>query len=325
MNGEFDVVVAGGGIAGLTTALTSARLGWKTLVLTGDMLGGQLLSIGKIDGFPGFPEGVPGYELCPITQEQAAAAGAEFEATTLEGLEARDGTWRLVTGAGDYAARAVILATGSKLRELGIPGEERLRGKGVSHCASCDAPLLRNRVVAVVGGGDSAAQEALTLAEFALRVIVLHRGEALSAQAAYRERVTKHPKIEIRFHTVVEEIRGDSIVSGVRSRDISTGASADLDVAGVFIYIGLQPNTAFLKNLIALDQSGRIPVDRGMRTELPGVCAVGAVRTEWPGRAVTSAGDGALAAVSIDRYLKEHVWRTSPSKSERSTVGVAYG
>jgi thioredoxin reductase (NADPH) len=315
LSAAFDVVVVGGGIAGLTTALTSARLGWKTLVLTGDMLGGQLLSIGKVDGFPGFPEGVPGYELCPITQEQADAAGAEFEAATLVGLEERDDAWRVVTGNGDYVARAVILATGSSLRELGIPGEERLRGRGVSHCASCDAPLLRNRVVAVIGGGDSAAQEALTLAEFALQVIMLHRGEALTAQAAYRERVMNHPKIEIRFHTVVEEIRGDSMLSGVRARDISTGASADLEVAGVFIYIGLQPNTAFLKNLIALDELGRIPVDGGMRTDRPGLCAVGAVRTEWPGRAVTSAGDGALAAVSIDRYLKEHVWRASPAKA----------
>src|SRR5271169_1406183 len=178
----------------MTAAVTAARLGRKTLVLTGDVPGGQLISIEKIDGYPGFPDGVPGYDLCPMLQDQAAAAGAEFMMTGLERLDSQDGKWRVTSGEGDIVARAVIVATGSSLKKLDVPGEERLTGNGVSQCASCDAPLFRDRVVAVVGGGDSAMQEALTLAEFASKVIILHRGNVLTGQACYRDRVIAHQK-----------------------------------------------------------------------------------------------------------------------------------
>jgi len=308
----FDVVVAGGGIAGLTAGLTAARLGRKTLVLTGDVLGGQLLSINRIDGYPGFPDGVPGYELCPMAQEQAAAAGADFAATLLETLAPQDGAWRLTASDGEaYNARAVILATGAGLKPLGVPGEARLAGKGVSHCASCDAPLLRGRTAVVVGGGDSAAQEALTLAESVARVILVHRGPALSAQAAYREAALAQPRIELRANSVVEEILGDAKVEGLRIRDRAAGAGADLEAAGVFIYIGLEPNAAVLQGRAALDPAGRIATDPALRTSLPGVCAAGAVRSGWPGRAAASAGDGAAAAVAVDRYLRDRTWQSS--------------
>ena len=187
---EHDLVVVGGGVAGLTAGLTAARAGRKTRVLTGAALGGLLVSIEKIDGYPGFPDGVPGYDLGPIIQEQAVAAGAEFAAGEATALHADEGRWRVTTGEGDLSARALVIATGTTLKTLGIPGEEELHGKGVSHCASCDAPLLRNRIVAVVGGGDSALQEALTLAQHASRVIILHRGTAFSAQSAYVRQVT---------------------------------------------------------------------------------------------------------------------------------------
>jgi thioredoxin reductase (NADPH) len=308
LDNEFEVVVAGSGIAGLTAGLISARLGRKTLVLTGDVLGGLLLSIEKIDGFPGFPDGIPGYELCPITQEQAIAAGAEFASTNLERLERQDGKWRVTTGKGDIMGRAVILATGSTLKELGVPGEARLRGKGVSHCASCDAPLLRDRNVAVVGGGDSAMQEALTIAKFASRVTVLQRGAALTAQAAYLDQATKNPKIEIRLNTVVKEVFGEAKVSGVSLCDTTNSAATNLDVAAVFVYIGLQPSTAFLNGQMNRDPSERIPTKSWMQTELPGVYAAGTMRSGSPGRAVGSAGEGATAAVAADRYLTDSVW-----------------
>ncbi len=309
MGMPFDIVVAGSGIAGLTSALTAARLGRKTLVLTGDLLGGQLLSINRIDGFPGFPDGIAGYDLCPMTQEQAQASGAEIAATELARITARDGGWLIGTAAGEeYTAGAVILATGAQLKALGIPGEERLRGKGVSHCASCDAPLLRNRVVAVVGGGDSAAQEALTLAEAASRVVILQRGEALTAQAAYRDQILSHPNIELRCNTQVEEIVGEAQVTGVRIRDADTGAAANLDLAAVFVYIGLQPNSAAVEGLIALDPGGGILTDGAMRTAARGICAAGAVRAGWPGRAAISAGEGAAAAIAADRYLGSGAW-----------------
>ena len=307
MDKEFDVVIAGGGIAGMSAGIASARLGRKTLVLTGDVIGGQLMSIEKIEGFPGFPDGVPGYDLCPMTQDQAVNAGAEFMMTGLEQIELHDGRWRVETGEGDLVARAVILATGSSLKPLGVPGEERLRGNGVSHCASCDAPLLRERSVGVIGGGDLAMQEALTLAEFATKVIMLQRGPALTGQASYRERVVAHSKIEVRFGVAVTEILGDETVKGLRVQ--KGGEAEDVELAAVFPYVGLQPNTGFLNGTLPLDALGAIPTDGWMRTALPGLCAAGNARSQSPCRAVSAAGDGASAAVAIDRYLADGSWR----------------
>ena len=307
-NHEYDVVIAGGGVAGLTAGLTSARAGRKTRVLTGSALGGHLLSIERIDGYPGFPEGVPGYDLCPIIQEQAVAAGAEFAANEATGLHSDGERWRLTTGAGEVNARAVVIATGTTLKTLGIPGEERLRGKGVSHCASCDAPLLRGRVVGVVGGGDSALQEALTLAPHVARVIILHRGRTFSAQSAYRERVMENSKIDVRFGTIVEEVRGNGGLTGVRTRTVSDGKAEDLELAGLFVYVGLAPAATWANNVVALDASGRIRVDDAMRSTVAGVFAAGTVRSGSPGRAASAAGDGATAAVAADQYVRDGTW-----------------
>ena len=304
-DGEYELVVVGGGVAGLTAGLTSARAGRKTRVLTGAALGGHLLSIERIDGYPGFPDGVPGYDFCPMIQEQAVAAGAEFSATEATALLAGNGRWRVTTAEGDVQARAVVVATGTTLKTLGIPGEEQLRGKGVSHCASCDAPLLRNRIVGVVGGGDSALQEALTLAQHASRVIILHRGTAFSAQAAYVRQVKENPKIEARFGTVVEEAVGDGGLKSVRTRDVGNSKTDELELAGLFVYVGLAPATALIKGVLELDPSGRIPVDNEMRSSLPGLFAAGTVRSGAAGRATSAAGDGATAALSVDQYLKK--------------------
>jgi thioredoxin reductase (NADPH) len=308
MAGLFDLVVAGSGIAGSSAALTGARLGLKTLCLAGDVLGGQLLSINKIDGYPGFPEGVAGYDLCPMTQEQALAAGAEIAATSLDRLDGDRGHWRLATNEGELEARGLVLATGATLRELGVPGEERFKGKGVSHCASCDAPLLRRKPVVVIGGGDSACQEALTLAEAASRVTLLCRGHELKAQQVYRDAVMQQANIDIRFHHIVEEILGDRGVTAVRARDTATDDAAEIEAASVFVYVGLQPATGYLGDAIELTSDGRIPTDTGLRTSLTGVTAAGAVRSGWAGRAAASAGDGAAAAIAIARYLRNDDW-----------------
>ena len=307
-NNDYDVVIAGGGIAGLTAGLVSASAGHTTRVLTGPALGGHLLSIERIDGYPGFPDGIPGYDLCPIVQEQATAAGAEFSAAMVTRLVADEGRWRVATSEGDVSARSVIIATGTASKTLGIPGEARLRGKGVSHCASCDGPLIRAKVVAVVGGGDSALQEALTLAQHASRVIVLHRGRTFSAQASYSERVSKHPKIEVHFDTIVDEVVGDSGLTGVRTRRVSDGTLADLELAGLFVYVGLAPATAWLDGLLAFDASGAIPTDEAMRCRQPGLFAVGTVRSGSAGRAVAAAGDGATAAIAADVYCRTGAW-----------------
>ncbi len=308
MADEFDVVVAGAGIAGLTAALTSARRGRSTHVLTGGVPGGLLLSIEKIEGVPGHPDGVSGYELCPLTQEQAAASGASFSMAQLDALEPADGSWRLTTSEGEIAARAVVLATGARLRQLGVPGEERFSGRGVSHCASCDAPLLRGQVVGVVGGGDSALQEALTLAESAAEVIVFHRGERLSAQAWWQERALAHPRVSVRYRTVVEEILGDEKVAGVRTRELDSDTVDDVAVAGVFVYVGLEPCSELVGGLLALDSDGRVPTDAWLRTEARGLLAAGAVRAESNGQAAGAIGDGATAAITAHRYLADGGW-----------------
>jgi thioredoxin reductase (NADPH) len=319
LSDRYDVVVAGGGIAGLTAGLFSARLGRTTLVLAGTVPGGQLLNIESIEGYPGFPEGVPGYELCPMAQEQAEAAGAEFAMTELDRAEPNDEGWTIATGDGELAARSLIVATGSRLKELGVPGEDRLRGHGVSHCATCDGPLLGDRVAGVVGGGDSALQEALTLAATASQVIVLERESEPTAQESYRKRVEENAKIEVRPRTEVEEIFGEDAVTGVRTRDLESGETSELEVGAVFVYVGLQPNSEAFEAQLSLDGEGRIPTDGSMRTELGGLFAAGGVRSGAAQQAAASAGDGAAAAKAAHRYLNGESW------PERVSVAVETG
>ncbi|MGH3320661.1 MAG: NAD(P)/FAD-dependent oxidoreductase [Streptosporangiaceae bacterium] len=301
---RYDVVVAGGGLAGLTAGLFSARCGCSTLVLAPEGPGGTLVNIGHVEEFPAIPQGIPGFELGPLAYEQAADAGAELTMATVTRLEAHDGGWLVAADTETYEAGAVIVATGSRPRRLGVPGEEELFGKGVSHCASCDGPLFRDRTVAVLGGGDSALLEALELTKCGTRVVLLDSAEALCAQETYQRRVRDDPAIEVRHDTVVAEILGDSAVAGARTRDVGTGEPADLDVSGVFIYVGREPNTAFLDGVLPLGRDGRVPTDARMRTERPGLFAAGDVRSDSACQAITAAGDGATAAIAADAYLR---------------------
>jgi thioredoxin reductase (NADPH) len=302
---DHDVIVVGSGLAGLTAGLFTARHGLSTLILESNIPGGHLISIEKIEDFPGFPDQIAGYDLCPNVQRQAADQGAEFQRAEVERLEAEDRFWRVIIPEERHRAKAVIVATGSTLKELGIPGEAKLIGRGVSHCASCDGPLYDGRVVGVVGGGDSALQEALTLTNYAERVILFHYAGEISAQHSYQERVLGHAKVEVRYQTVVEEILGDDAVTGVGIRDTATGDKAQIDLAGVFVYVGLKPNTALLKNVLRLSDTGHVPTDVWMRTEQPGLYAVGDIRQDSPAQAITSAGEGATAAIAAYRYIKE--------------------
>ncbi|HLH26883.1 MAG TPA: FAD-dependent oxidoreductase [Chloroflexota bacterium] len=309
--GNYDIVVVGAGLAGLTAGLFAARQGRATLVLEAQVPGGHLVNIHQIEDYPGFPEGVAGYELCPLVQEQAANQGAEFQLAAVERVEPADGGWRVLTADGACQARAVIVASGSRPRALGVPGEERLFGRGVSHCASCDGAFVRGGTVGVVGGGDSALQEALALSEYAARVLVLHRGASLAAQQTYQERVLAHPATEVRCGVVVEEVLGEQAVSGVRLRD-APGAESTLELAGLFVYVGLAPNTDCLRDLGVLAPGGRVPTDAWMRTPLPGLLAAGDVRADSAAQAITAAGDGATAALAAHRYLADGAWRPHP-------------
>lgn len=305
---DYDIVVVGGGLAALTAGLFAARCGRSTLVLEPAMPGGHLTTIQRIEDFPGFPDGVSGYELGPNTQMQAMNSGAEFAMAEVESLAPDGDGWRVATTDGEHRARAVIVAAGSRARALGVPGEDRFQGLGISHCASCDGPLHRDNTVGVVGGGDSAISEALTLAEYVGKVVVFHRGEAFSAQATYLDRARASRAIELRTGCVVEEIVGDGVVAGVRVRDAARGTVEQVDLTCLFIYVGLEPNTAFLGGQVPLDEAGRIVTDIWMRTGRRGLLAAGDVRANSASQAITAAGDGATAAIAAHRYLTDNSW-----------------
>jgi thioredoxin reductase (NADPH) len=301
---DFDLIVVGAGIAGAAAAMFAGRLGLRVAVVEQMGPGGQIINATRIDNMPGFPQGIAGIELGPLVHEQADAAGAEFILDTVESL-ALDGPQRLLTCSTEtLRAPALIIAAGSTLRNLGSPGEAALLGRGVSHCASCDGPFFRGKRVCVIGGGDAAIDEALVLAEFATHVTVFHRGPAIGAAHTLLERAQGSEGIEIVLATAAEEILGESAVSAVRLKDLATGDLREEPFDGVFVFVGLEPNTAFLSGLLALDTAGHITTDLMMQTSLDGVFAAGDIRAHSVALLAAAAGDGATAAVAAHRYLQ---------------------
>jgi thioredoxin reductase (NADPH) len=300
---DVDIAVVGGGVAGLTAALFAARHGRATVLLDPLGMGGAILNTERVEDFPGFPEGVPGFDLGPRLQQQVAEAGATFEPGEVTRIERRGESWTVVTDERELLAGAVVVATGSRSRRLGVPGEDELEGKGLSTCASCDGPLYRGKVVAMVGDGDSALLEALELTHHDIHVVLLGRNEALGGQEAYAQRVRDSAQIEVRHRTVVEAILGEGSVEAVRLRELESGASSTLPVAAVFVHVGRIPNTGLLEGLVELDERGSVTTDAWMQTALPGLFAVGDVRANAAGQAIAAAGDGATAAVAAHRYL----------------------
>ena len=304
---NYDVIIIGGGMAGLTAGIYSARHGLSTAIVEEMMAGAQIINLERIENFPGFPQGIAGYELGPSTQEQAMDAGVEILMDTVTDVNA-DGDYLQVVGDGGstYRAKAVIMAAGSSLRTLGIPGEEEFNGRGVSHCATCDGPMYMGQTVAVVGGGDSAADEALTLTDYADRVILFHRGDALDSQSVLQERIAASGKIEVRYNTEIVEVLGEDAVTGIRVRS-ADGETVE-PVHGLFVYVGLNPNSAPIANLVPLDNSGHIPVGLTMDTPRPGLFAAGDIRQQSASQLVASAGDGATAAIAAFRYINSRQW-----------------
>jgi thioredoxin reductase (NADPH) len=292
----------------LTAGLFAARGGNTTLVIEASMPGGHLANVASVEDFPGFPEGIAGYELGPNAQEQAASAGADFALAEVTGVETSRASWTVVTGDERYQARAVVVAVGSRPLPLGLRGEEELFGRGLSHCATCDGPLFRGQTVGVVGGGDSALQEALTLTSYVASVVVLQRGSELTARSVYQQRVAEEPAIDVRLNTTVDQLHGAESLAGVTVRNLGSGVIEDLPLRGLFPYVGLTPRTAFLRDLVQLDEAGHIPTDIWLRTVRPGLFAAGDVRQHSASQAITAAGDGATAALAAERYLRAGDW-----------------
>ena len=282
----------------------AGRYGLRTAVIEQMMPGNQIINAEKVENLPGFPQGISGAELVPLVQEQAMDAGAEFLMAEATGM-ALDDPYRVVTTTdGNHRSKTVIVAMGSRLRKLGIPGEEEFYGSGVSHCATCDGPLFSKEVVGVVGGGDSAADEALTLTEYADKVILFHRTDQLQAQKVLQSRILEHLKIDVAFNTVVESVSGEDLVTGVQVRNVITNLTDHVDLAGLFVYVGLEPNSELVQGILKTDNAGHIPVDLWMKTEAPGIYAAGDIRQHSSSQLVSAAGDGATAAIAAFRHIR---------------------
>ena len=305
---EYDVVIVGAGVAGLMAGTYAARYGMRTAIIEQMMPGNQIINVERIENFPGFPQGVSGAELGPLMQEQAMNAGSEFLMAEATGL-VLDGHYKVLdTTDGYHRAKAVIVAAGSRLKKLGIPGEEEMYGSGVSHCATCDGPLFNGEVVGVAGGGDSAADEALTLTEYAEKVYLFHRSDRLQSQKVLSDRLLGHQKIDVFYNTAVESIEGDRLVTGVKVRNVVTNLADAVDLAGLFVYVGLEPNTEFMRGVLKLDNAGHIPVDIWMETEVAGLYAAGDIRQHSVAQLASAAGDGATAAIAAFRYVTGRQW-----------------
>jgi len=305
----YDIVIIGGGPAGLTAGMYAARADMRTLAIEGASNLSQITATDIIENYPGIPGGVNGFELIERFKTQAVGFGLQNASGDVTAVkQARFGDqngWEIVAGEQRYGALSLILATGAAWRRLDVPGEERFIGRGVSFCATCDAPLFRNREVAVVGGGDTAIQEAIYLTRFVKKVTVIHRRDRLRATAILQKRALANEKIVFAWNSVVDTIDGLDLIQEIRLKNVKTGEKRTLPVSGVFIFVGLTPNTAPFRELVSLDGSGYIAVDANMQTSVPGIFACGDCTAKRLRQVVTACGDGATAAFSAQLYVEE--------------------
>jgi len=306
MSVEYDVLVVGGGPAGITSAIYSARAGWKTLVLDPLGGGGRASTTDMIYNYPGFPEGISGPKLMGLMIEQAQTFGVQIVFEEVKGIQKSNGIFTVKGEEKEYQSKTVILATGTRPKPLKVPGEDKFVGRGISFCATCDGALFKNKVVAVVGGGDSALTEAEFLTKFASQVVVIHRRDRFRAGQASVKRVAENPKIKIKLNTVVEEIRGNEKLQSMLIRDKKKGETAELKVDGLFLYIGSIPNSSIAKGLVDLDEFGYVKTHDDMSTKTPGLFAAGDIRRKPLRQISTAVGDGANAAWAAERYLLEN-------------------
>ena len=301
---DYDLVIIGGGPAGLTAGLYAARARINTVMLEKVVPGGQVITTDWIENYPGFPEGVTGGDLVAKLTEQAKRFELNIENGNVVSLDFSSDVKKIELSDGTITTKTVIIATGASPRRLGVPGEERFIGKGVSFCGTCDAPFFKDRVVAAVGGGDTAVQESLYLTKFAKKVYLIHRRDELRATKILQERALANEKIELVWDSEVTDIEGGLMnVERVALKNVKTNESGKLDVDGCFIWVGIEPNTEFVKEAVKVDASGFIVTDTNMETSVPGVFAAGDVRNTPLRQIVTAAGDGAIAAFSAEHYI----------------------
>jgi thioredoxin reductase (NADPH) len=292
----YDMVIIGGGPAGYTAALYAARSGMDAVVLEKLSAGGQMALSHKIDNYPGFEDGIDGFSLAEKMQRGAENAGAKSEYAEVYQVDLRANPKRIETSEGQYLARTVVYAAGAGPRELGIPGEQALIGRGIAYCAACDGMFYRNKVVAVVGGGNSAVADALLLSRIAKKVILIHRRDQLRAEKVYHSQLQAAENVEFRWNSQVEELIYDEKLSAVKIRHVQTGEISELALDGLFVSVGRKPATELVKDQLELDGSGYIIADESTKTNIPGVYAVGDVRTKELRQIVTAVADGAVAA-----------------------------
>lgn len=307
MNDTYDIVIIGGGPAGLTAGLYAARARLKVILIEKMGFGGQLLTYEQVDNYPGFPEGVSAFGLSELVSSQALKFGLQTRSAEVVGMELEDGIKTVQLADGTLRSHTILIASGAAPNKLGVKGEAELTGRGVSYCAVCDAPFFREQEVAIIGGGDTAIEEALYLTKFAKKVFVVHRRDRLRATRVIQEKAFENEKISFLFNTTVMEIKADPQgVNGLMLKEEQSGETRDLPVNGVFVFVGLHPNTEFIPSQVQKDNLGFIHTDQEMATSVPGVFAAGDVRVKELRQIVTAVGDGATAAFNAGRYIETH-------------------
>ena len=302
---DYDVIIIGGGTAGFSAGMYSSRLGMKTLLVERLIPGGQIINVERIEDYPGLPDGISGADFSSKVQEQAIASGTEFAMSEVMGLRKSGHEWIVDTYEGEKISKSIIVAGGSTLKKLNVPGENELVGAGVSYCATCDGAFFIDQRVCVVGGGDSALQEAITLTGFASKVDVFCRSSCLHAQQTLQDQITGHDKIQVHLNVEVQEIHGEGVVDGISLLKTLSGESTRVNLDGVFIFVGLTPSTDYLRNLLETDESGHIKTDINLQTSEKGIFAAGDIRANSASQLISSAGDGATAAINAKKYISK--------------------
>ncbi len=302
---KYQVIIIGGGPAGLTAGLYTARAGLKSLMIESSIIGGKMIEAWQLENYPGFPDAINGFDLSLLMHQQSTRFGMETLNATVSSIELKGKKKLVNVDDTRYEADALIITGGSKRVKLNVPGEKEYTGKGVSYCSTCDAPLFKGKEVAVVGGGNVAITEALHLAGFASKVTVIHRRDKLRATKVVQDRAFAEPKLKFAWDSVVEAVEGGDFVERLKLRNVKTDKASDLIVSGVFVSIGLRPNTEYLKDIVELDGIGQVIVNARMETSVPGVFAAGDIRSDSIRQVIAAAGDGSVAAVSAHQFLSE--------------------